>query len=122
ALSGTTLAYGLESCGVDTGSSSVVVRRLSDGRQLRLLPATTGQLAPESYQLVGSVVVKSDGAVAWIAAANSVVRQSGSVEVHRADRRGHAALDSGPSIEAGSLRLRGSTLTWRHGAATKSAS
>ena len=121
ALSGTTLAYGLESCGVDTGSSSVVVRRLSDGRQLRMLPATTAQLAPESYQLVGSIVVKADGAVAWIGAAKPIFRQSGSVEVHRADRRGQAKLDSAPSIEAGSLRLRGSIVTWRHGTGTKSA-
>jgi hypothetical protein len=115
------VAYGLESCGVDTGSSSVIVRRLSDGRQLRVLPATTNRLAPESYQLVGSIVVKTDGAVAWIAAARSIVRQSADEEVHRADRRGQRELDSGTSINSGSMRLHGSTLTWRHGAATRSA-
>ena len=121
ALAGAIVAYGLEACGIDTGTSEVVVQRLSDGRKLRTLAATTGRLGPESYQVVGSVVVRRDAAVAWIAQARSIPRHSGDVEVHRADRRGRAKLDSGTSIEAGSLRLHGSTLSWRHGAASRSA-
>jgi hypothetical protein len=121
ALAGTTVAYGLETCGVDTGSSEVIVRRLTDGRTLKTVAATTGPQAPESYQLVGSVVVKRDGALAWIGVDDSFIRHSQEVEVHRVDRRGEAELDSGAAIEHGSLRLHGSTLTWRDGAATKSA-
>jgi hypothetical protein len=120
ALAGTLAAYGLETCGVDTGSSVVIVRQLTDGRTLRTLPATTGPQPPESYQQVGSIVVKRDGAVAWIGTSNSIIRHNEAVEVHRADSRGKAELDSGAAIQFGSLRLHASTLSWRHGSATKS--
>jgi hypothetical protein len=121
ALAGETVAYGLETCGVDTGFGNVVVRRLSDGRQLRSLAATTNPLPPESYQRVDSLVVKTDGAVAWIGVASSIVRRGEGVEVHRADKRGAAELDSGTAVDKGSLRLRGSTLTWSHAGAVRSA-
>jgi hypothetical protein len=50
-----------------------------------------------------------------------VGRASAQLEVQRADRQGHSVLDSGRSIQARSLRLRGSTLTWRDGSGTRSA-
>jgi hypothetical protein len=121
ALAGETVAYGLESCGVDTGFGSVVVRRLSDGQQLRSLAATTQPLLPESYQQVSSLVVKSDGAVAWIGVAKSIIRHGENVEVHKADKRGAAELDSGTAVGQSSLRLRGSQVTWRHAGAVRSA-
>jgi hypothetical protein len=120
-LAGRIVAYGLQRCGVDTGSSQVLVQRLSDGRQLRTLSTTTGPAAPESYVQVASLVVRADGAVAWIGIAHSIVRRTQDIEVHRADRRGETELDSGPAVVPGSLRLMGSTLTWRHGAATRTA-
>lgn len=122
ALAGAVVAYGLETCGVDTGSAVVIVERLSTGRKLRSLPATTGQRAPESYQQVGSLVVRSDGAVAWIGTASSIVRHSRSIEVQRADRRGLAQLDSGLALAPRSLRLRGTILSWRHADLVRSAS
>ena len=121
ALIGVLVGYGLETCGVDTGSSEVVVQRLSDGRKLRTLAAFTGQVGPESHEQVRSIALRSDGAVAWIAQASSIIRDSQATEVHRADRRGKATLDSGTAIDPTSLRLHGSTLTWRHGSATRSA-
>ncbi len=120
-LSGTTTAYGRESCGIDTGTSEVVVERLTDGRHLRTEAATVNQLAPESYQAVTSLVVKGDGAVAWIAEARSIVRNTIDIEVHRADKRGETELDSGRSIDPTSLRLQGSELTWRAAGSTRSA-
>lgn len=114
ALAATVVAYAVERCGVDTGSAVVVVRRLSTGAQLRSLPATTGPLSPESYQHVGSLAVRVDGSVAWIGVASSIIRHSQTIEVHRADRRGTAELDSGLAIGPGSLRLHGTTLSWRH--------
>lgn len=121
ALTGTTVAYGLASYGVDTGSSQVVVRRLTDGRQLKADPAITGPVGVESYSSVTAIVVKSDGAVAWIAGAKSIVGRGAHSEVHRDDRGGRSLLDSGTRIGARSLRLRGSQLRWRDGPATRSA-
>jgi hypothetical protein len=120
-LNGTITAYGLESCGVDTGSSELVVQRLTDGRHLRTVAATVNRVAPESYSAVTSLVLKRDGAVAWIAEARSIIRNGVDIEVHRADKRGEAELDSGTSIDPTSLRLRGSDLSWHAGASTRSA-
>jgi hypothetical protein len=121
-VAGELAAYGLEQCGVDAGLSNVVVRRLTDGVQLRSLPATTRPLGPESYQSVASLVLKSDGAVAWIGAASSIIRRGSYAEVHRADRRGQALLDSGAAIDPRSLRLHGSTFSWRHADFTRGSS
>lgn len=115
ALNGAMAAYGVERCGVDTGTTLVVVRRLTDGKLLRTAPATAEVPGPESYQSVGSVVVKPGGAVAWIGEAQSIIRHGTMVvEVHRADRHGQAELDQGAGIAPGSLRLNGSRLTWTH--------
>ena len=117
ALAADVVAYGLERCGVDTGSTSILVRRLSDGKQLRNLSAITGPGLVESFQSIDSLVVTPKGAVAWIATDSSVVAHGKRIEVH-ANRR---LLDSGPSIVSSSLRLHGSKLTWRNGARMRTA-
>jgi hypothetical protein len=122
ALAGVDAAYGLATFGVDTGSAQVIVRRLSDGRQLRSAPATQGRLGPESVQAVDALVVKANGAVAWIAEARSIISQrSAVIQVARDDARGNSVLDSGTGIDARSLRLHGSSLSWRDGSQTRSA-
>lgn len=122
AVAGDDAAYGLESCGVDTGFTQVLVKRLTDGKELRADASITGQLGVESYESVGSLVVKGDGSVAWIASGRSIVgRGPNPVEVHKHDTHGPALLDSGPSIAQAALRLRGSKLTWKHGGAVRSA-
>lgn len=115
ALAGDVVAYGLDRCGVDTGSTTVIVRRLSDGKRLHSFAALTGA-GPESYQSVTSLVVKPDGSVAWIATVHSIVATSegGGPEVHANGK----LLEAG-EIELHSLRLRGSTLTWRDGGGKK---
>ena len=114
-------AYGLQRCGVDFGTATVVVRRLIDGKRLRSFAATSRGL-PEAFQSVRSLALKSDGAVAWIGSVSSVVGNRRAIEVHKADAgRGDVQLDSGSTIAPGSLRLRGSMLTWKHGTATRSA-
>jgi hypothetical protein len=120
-VAGAIAAYGAETCGVDTGSSQVIVRRLSDGHVLDMEPAMTLPLGPESYVTVGAIVVKANGSAAWIANASSIVHRSRRHEVRRSDTAGRARLDSGSGINPSSLRLRGSSLSWRHGAATRSA-
>jgi hypothetical protein len=121
ALAGTVAAYGYTRFGVDTVTTEVVVRRLTDGATLRDFPAG-GIVGPESFQSVGSVVVKADGAVAWIGSDTSILGHRGPwLEVHAASGSSNSLLDSGPRIDPTSLRLHGSTLSWRDGAVTRHA-
>lgn len=119
-VAGDEAAYGLERCGIDTGSTEVIVRRLTDGRQLRSEASIAGMLGPESFESVDSLVLKPDGAAAWIATGKSIVHVGSKlVELHRVDSRGSALLDSGTAIKPGSLVLHGSRLSWRHGGAVR---
>jgi len=121
ALAAALAAYGLETCGVDTGFSQAVIRRLSDGKTLRSEAAITGPVGPESYAAVRSIVARSSGGFAWIAVASSIIGHGTVVEVHRADKHGAVRLDSGGTIDPSSLRLHGSTMSWKHGGARRSA-
>jgi hypothetical protein len=122
ALAGTDVAYGYTVYGVDTISAQVLVRDLTTGKQLRSEPATTAPARVEFVESVDSVVVKPDGAVAWIGESGSVTGGPTNTEVDRADARGLAKLDSGGSIDVHSLRLHGGTVTWRHSGNSRSAS
>jgi hypothetical protein len=117
ALAGDSVAYGLDRCGVDTGFTTVAVRRVSDGKRLHSFAAVTGPGLVESYQSIDSLIVTPKGAVAWIATDSSIIGHGRRLEVH-ANRR---LLDSGPAIAPTSLRLHGSILSWRDGAATRTA-
>jgi len=121
AIAGDLAAYGLARFGVDTVMADVVVRRLTDGAVLKDLPATK-RPGPQSFQSVGSVVVKTDGAVAWIGSQTSIIaRGRGGIEVHAASGSSDVVLDAGSGIDPGSLRLNGSKLTWRRGGVTRHA-
>lgn len=121
AVAGQLVAYGVESCGVDTGSSEVLVRRLSDGKVMLARAAMTGFLGPEAYSSVTAIVVRADGAVAWIGSGSSIIRHSREIEVHDAKGSFARLLDSGASIAPRSLRLHHERLTWRHGSTSRSA-
>jgi hypothetical protein len=112
ALAGIDVAYGKTTSGVDTATATVTVRRLDSGRTLRSLAAMSQPVGPESFQSVDSIVVKKDGAVAWIASAHSIVRNSSQIEVDRVDGRGRSTLDTNSGIDSISLRLHGSALSW----------
>ena len=120
ALAGVTAAYAAERCGVDTGSTSVVVRRLSDGRQLASVPAGTPP-GPESYTSVSAIVVRSGGTAAWIAVSRSLGTHRASIEVWRVVHGAAQRLDTGPGVAQHSLRLHGRRLTWRDRGRTRSA-
>jgi hypothetical protein len=85
--------------------------------RLHSLAAVTGPGLVESYQSINSLIVTPKGAVAWIATDSSIVGHGRRLEVH-ANRR---LLDSGTAIVPTSLRLHGSTLSWRDGASTRTA-
>jgi hypothetical protein len=118
---GALTAYALKTCGVDTGSTVVNVRRLTDGTQLRSAPAA-GPLGPESYTAVSRLVLAKSGSVAWIVSTSSLAAHRRGIEVRRSDARGTALLDSGAAIAIHSLRLTGSTLHWRNGGQLRTAS
>lgn len=121
-VAGRIAAYGVTAFGVDTSRTEVLVRRLTDGALLGSYPANTVHFA-EAFSSVGSLVVKGDGAVAWIGRETAIGRSQLTIQVFEA--RGSASagteLDSGSGIAPGSLRLQGSTLTWHHGNATRRA-
>ncbi len=60
------------------------------------------------------VVVKTDGAVAWIAEGKHG-KEYGVYQVHALDSSGERTLAVGPEIDPGSLALAGSTLYWTQG-------
>lgn len=119
-VGGKNAGYGLTRFGVDTVSAQVVVRDLADGKLLHVASAAS-RILVESFQSIDSLVLKSDGAVAWISEIGSVISRTRYLEVHRLDALGSALLDSGPGIVGRSLRLNGSTVTWRDGSRTRSA-
>lgn len=120
AVSGVAAAYAATSCGVDTGSTEILVRRLDTGATL-VSQAAAPVTFPESFTSASAVVVESTGAVAWIGQVTSIVRHSSATAVYAARGSSVRRLDAGPAIGATSLRLRGTTVSWRHGAARRSA-
>jgi hypothetical protein len=122
AVAGEIAAFSLMVSGIDTARSTVNVTRLTDGKQLRSAAATTKPLGAEAFQSVASIVVKADGAVAWIGTGSSIVnRHNADVEVHAIDSKPERTLDSGAGVNSASLRLHGSKLTWKDGGTTRSA-
>lgn len=121
AVAGQVAAYAVRFCGVDTSNSQVIVRRLSDGRQLSAHNAVTRPTGPESFQSVGSLVVSRGGHPAWIGSSSSIVLHHKAIQVLAASGGGVRQLDSGGGIDAGSLRLLGSTLTWQDSGKQRSA-
>ncbi len=116
---------------LEGGSSKwfVVVRNLLTGRVLHKIP-TGARSAPPSKEDVGvgpalAIVVKSDGAVAWIA--ENEFQSSSTIsyyEMHTLDESGSQILASGTEIDPYSLALAGSThstLYWTQGGKPSSA-
>lgn len=117
-LDGEMVAYEdfVEGCGLNQSQCSgrflVVVRDLRTGKTLHKVP--TGMLATPNPNFVGvgsttEIVVKADGAVAWITEAPL---QEGLYQVHALDKTGSRMLASGRGINADSLALGGSELSW----------
>lgn len=120
AVAGRLGAYASTRCGVDTGSTQVVVRRLSDGTQLSSYQASSFKPGPESFSSVDSIVVDRAGHVVWIASANSIATHRHGIQVVESRRGRVHVLDSSPKIVQGSLRRRGSRVTWRDGTVNRS--
>jgi hypothetical protein len=102
ALAGPTVAYW------EAGSpGDMEVRSLINGRVLHQISAP----GTENIGPVSGIVVKSDGAVAWI----SEPLAGGPCEVHAVDKNGSRLLASSTEVDPSSLALAGSTLYWTQG-------
>jgi hypothetical protein len=118
-LTGTMVAYEEGLSSENETSNVVVVLDLRNGRFLHKAP--TGAPAKPSPERVGTgsataIVVKSDGAVAWIAENEELsVKESTYYEVHAVDKTVSRVLAAGKDIEPDSLALAGSTLYWTQG-------
>ena len=123
AIAGTFVAYeefSIGGVGSSNASYLVLVRDLRNGKLLRRLP--TGVPVSSNPELVGAgrttaIVLKSDGAVAWIVEKPACVGVSRKenltcYEVHAVDKTGSHLLAAGPDINASSLALASSTLYW----------
>jgi hypothetical protein len=122
AMSGAVVAYETSSSWVLVSNGEVVENRwhvvvldLRSGRVLHKVP--TGVTYPPQKGFVGdgpttAIVVKADGAVAWIL---DTVQQTDRYQVHVLDRTGERVLAVGSDIAPGSLALAGSTLFWLQG-------
>jgi hypothetical protein len=91
---------------------SVVVRDLRTGRVEHEVPTGT-QATPNPHHVgvgpVTAIVVKADGAVAWIAEGED------GPEVHALDKTGSRVLATGEDIKPHALGLKGSELYWSQG-------
>lgn len=134
-LIGTIVAYEfLEASGPDgpgpegPGKNLVVVSDLQDGHVLHRVP-TGVSTKPSLHTHVGigrttGIVVKSDGAVAWIVATGEELpngEERGTFQVHAVDRSGNRVLAAGGNIDPSSLALAGSRLYWTQGGVPASA-
>jgi hypothetical protein len=121
ALAGWLVAYGDETCGVDTGTSRVIVRSLSDGKVRHVFPATSVATGPESYSRVLAVVLRGDGATAWITSSRSLAgNRAAQVELDAFQQGSRSLVDSSAQIRPRSLKLRGMNLTWTDGTTARS--
>jgi hypothetical protein len=94
----------------------VEVEDLRTGRVLHSVP--TGMTRTGNPKIIGAgpitaIVVKSDGAVAWIN--EKPVPAGTEYEVHALDKSGERVLALGTNIAPRSLALAGSTLYWTQG-------
>lgn len=128
-LAGSVVAYEESATGGYYSKRSeqrVVVRELYTGRLLHRVP--TGMQLKASPENVGvgrvlTLVVKNDGAVAWIAEDGELAMRSNMQPnvtyfvLESVDKFGSQLLASGPDIDPLSLALAGSTLYWTQGRA-----
>jgi len=88
----------------------IVVRDLRTGRVIHKVPTAETRF-PGDVGNGGAtqLVVKSDGAIAWIV---KTANEPTTTEVHAVDKTGSRLLASGGDIDPSSLALAGSTLYW----------
>ena len=119
-LAGPLVAYEESRGGGTQRFYRVFVRTLRTGHLVREVP--TGTPTPPNNAVVGvgptkGIVLKSDGAVAWIAETGFPT----TYEVHAVDSNGSRVLASGRDIDPSSLALAANTIYWTENSTAMSA-
>jgi hypothetical protein len=120
AVGGRLAAVAITRCGVDTAPAQIRVIRLSDGHQL-FSHAAVENPGPESFASVTALVLNASGGVAWLVTAQSIATHRTLTEVVAGRGATARVLDSGGSIAPHSLRLSGTTVSWRDGVRRRTA-
>jgi hypothetical protein len=116
-------------CSIGGCSSDITIKDLRSGQRVRRGPALCDTPPPGTHadqpNIVHDLVLKPNGANAWIVATNPVPgsppEEKGYTEVCADDAGGRRHLDVGDGIKLESLRLSGSTLTWVKDRTTRTA-
>lgn len=116
------VALGLWSCAPGGTSATVDLRSTASGRRVRRILRPGGD-DPGELEYVTDLVVRCDGALAWIIELRDTAGSQARYQV-RSSLSGTAStiLAEGNDIAAGSLALAGSTLYWTQGGLPRSAS
>jgi hypothetical protein len=114
ALAGPVVAYGVgESYESGHSFREIWVRNLVTGRVIHRVPnGSPAEPGDVGLGTTAAIVVKRDGAVAWIARASEKL---GSIQVRAVDKTGSHLLAASPKIEPKSLALVGGALHWTEG-------
>jgi hypothetical protein len=120
-LAGTTVAFteffGEGALGNGGSSDWVSVVNLRTGKTLHRVRTATPPCEPKPYEgaIVGSLRLKEDGAVAWIAVDEQrhCAVPFNLFEVHALDSSGGRVLATGKDIDPHSLSLAGDTIHWK---------
>ena len=115
------VALGLWSCGPGGTSATVELRSTASGRRVRRILSPGGD-DPGEIEYVSDLVVRRDGALAWIIELRDTADSPARYQVRSSLSGGTSAiLAEGSDIAAGSLALAGSTLYWTQGGLPRSA-
>ncbi len=109
-LRGAMSGFIVDQHGVDTGSSTLTVRDLTDGRVVHTVAVS--YMVPRLFDSLVSYVLAPSGNIAWATERSPNFGPQGEVTIHRAIGRTVTTLDNGPNVRAGSLRLLRDTVEW----------
>jgi hypothetical protein len=118
------LAVDLLSCGPGGSVSTLDVRRTRDGRRIRRVRAVPAPpFMPGAFMRVTDLVLRGDGALAWIVEIRDTETASPRYQVRTSLRgTGSTLVAEGADIASGSLALGGSTLYWTQAGVPQSTS
>jgi hypothetical protein len=101
--------------GLPASEHRVVVENLRTGRVLYRVPAGVSSPARVGFGLVTTLLVKSDGAAAWIVGNTEGDSPATTYEVGAVDGQGSRVLGESSEIEPHSLAIAGNSLHWTQG-------
>jgi hypothetical protein len=121
-LAGRNVAYVVSDITRDSQESFVQVADVRRGRARTVWHGGDLAALPPAQVGVSDLVLRADGAVAWITRTGVQGVQGTRQEVHLANASGERTADPGPNVEIGSLALSAAgTVFWKNGTDLRSA-